>query len=161
MSYFEKLGSKIINSREELFRTIARLRFKGAKIVFTNGCFDLLHRGHVDYLAKAADLGDYMVIGLNSDESVKRLKGPSRPVNDQQSRAMVLAGLSFVSAIVIFEEDTPYELIKCVEPDILVKGQDYNVSEIVGADIVNSCGGEVITLPLVQGFSTTGILEKI
>ena len=161
MSYFEQLGSKIIESPEELSRTIARLRFKDTRIVFTNGCFDLLHRGHVDYLAKAADLGSYMIIGLNSDESVKRLKGPSRPVNDQQSRAMVLAGLSFVSAIVIFEEDTPYELIKRIKPNILVKGQDYNISEIVGADIVNSCGGEVVTLPLVQGFSTTGILGKI
>ena len=151
----------MINSSEGLSRTIARLRFKNVRIVFTNGCFDLLHRGHVEYLAKAADLGDYMIIGLNSDESVKRLKGPARPVNDQQSRAAVLAGLSFVSAIVIFEEDTPYELIKSIRPDTLVKGQDYNISEIVGADIVNSCGGEVITLPLVQGFSTTGILGKI
>ena len=134
-------------------------RDQGLKIVFTNGCFDLLHRGHVEYLAKAADKGDVLVVGLNTDASVRRLKGENRPVNDENARALVLASLSFVDAVVLFDEDTPYELIKAVRPDVLVKGADYKPEAIVGYDIVTSYGGKVETVDLVAGFSTTGIIN--
>lgn len=132
----------------------------GGPVVFTNGCFDILHPGHVELLARCRDLGGYVVLGLNSDVSVKRLKGPHRPVNDQLSRAVVLAGLSFVDAIIVFEEDTPLELITKVKPDILVKGGDYKVSEIVGADLVRQNGGEVKIIPLIEGYSTTAIIDR-
>ena len=132
---------------------------QGLKLVFTNGCFDILHRGHVEYLAKAADMGDVLVVGLNTDASVKRLKGEGRPVNDQEARALVLASLSFVDAVVLFDEDTPYELIKAIRPDVLVKGADYKPEEIVGYDIVTSYGGKVETVPLVEGYSTTSLLN--
>ena len=134
--------------------------WQGLKVVFTNGCFDILHRGHVEYLSKAADMGDVLVVGLNTDASVKRLKGEGRPVNDEQARALVLASLSFVDAVVFFDEDTPYELIKAVHPDVLVKGADYEPEEIVGYDIVTSYGGKVKTVPLVEGYSTTFILTR-
>ena len=130
-------------------------------IVFTNGCFDILHRGHVEYLAQAADLGDVLVIGLNTDASVKRLKGESRPVNDEQSRALLLSALQFVDAVVLFGEDTPYELIKQVQPDVLVKGDDYKPEEIVGYDVVTAKGGKVLTINLVDGFSTTNIIRRM
>lgn len=132
--------------------------FQGLKVVFTNGCFDILHRGHVEYLSKAADKGDVLVVGLNTDASVKRLKGEGRPVNNEEARAMVLASLSFVDAVVLFDEDTPYELIKAVRPDVLVKGADYKKEEIVGYDIVTSYGGTVETIPLVEGYSSTKII---
>lgn len=128
------------------------------RVVFTNGCFDILHRGHVEYLSKAADKGDVLVVGLNTDASVKRLKGEGRPVNNEEARAMVLASLSFVDAVVLFDEDTPYELIKAVRPDVLVKGADYKKEEIVGYDIVTSYGGTVETIPLVEGYSSTKII---
>ena len=134
-------------------------RAVGSKIVFTNGCFDILHRGHVELLAQCRDLGDYVVLGLNSDASVRRLKGPTRPINDQLSRAVVLAGLNFVDAVIIFEEDTPLELITQVRPDILVKGGDYKASEVVGADMVRQNGGEVRIVPLLEGYSTTAIID--
>ena len=130
-------------------------------IVFTNGCFDILHRGHVEYLAQAADLGDVLVVGLNTDASVKRLKGESRPVNDEQSRALLLSALQFVDAVVLFDDDTPYELIKQVQPDVLVKGNDYKPEEIVGYDIVTARGGKVMTIDLVEGFSTTNIIKRM
>lgn len=131
---------------------------QGLRVVFTNGCFDILHRGHVEYLSKAADKGDVLVVGLNTDASVKRLKGEGRPVNNQEARALVLASLGFVDAVVLFDEDTPYELIKAVRPDVLVKGADYKPEEIVGYDIVTSYGGSVETVPLVEGYSTTKLL---
>ena len=134
-------------------------RSQGLKVVFTNGCFDILHRGHVEYLSKAADMGDVLVVGLNTDASVKRLKGEGRPINDEQARALVLASLSFVDAVVLFDEDTPYELIKAIRPDVLVKGADYKPEEIVGYDIVTSYGGKVETVPLVEGYSTTQLLN--
>ena len=140
---------------------LAYWKFYDRRIVFTNGCFDILHAGHIDYLAKAAGLGDELVIGLNSDESVRRLKGNDRPVMDEYSRSLLLAGLHFVSAVVIFDEDTPYELIKAVQPHVLVKASDYNPEEIVGYDIVKAIGGEVITVDLLPGYSTTGIIKKI
>ena len=131
------------------------------KVVFTNGCFDILHRGHVEYLAKAADLGDILVVGLNTDASVRRLKGEGRPVNNQEARALVLASLSFVDAVVLFDDDTPYNLIKTLRPDVLVKGADYQPEAIVGYDIVTSYGGTVTTIPLVEGYSTTNFIERL
>jgi rfaE bifunctional protein nucleotidyltransferase chain/domain len=131
------------------------------KIVFTNGCFDILHRGHLEYLSQARDRGDLLIIGVNSDASVKRIKGEGRPVQDETSRALTLASLRFVEAIILFDEDTPYELIKIVKPDVLVKGGDYNENTIVGADIVRANGGDVVVIPLVQGYSTTEILKKV
>ena len=131
------------------------------KIVFTNGCFDILHVGHVTYLAQAKALGDVLVIGLNSDDSVRRLKGPNRPVNEQHARALVLAALDSVDYVVFFNEDTPYNIITQVKPDILVKGGDYKIDNIVGGDFVRARGGQVLTIPFVDGFSTSNILEQI
>ncbi len=137
-------------------------RMKGDRIVFTNGCFDILHRGHVEYLQEAAAMGDRLVIGLNSDSSVKRQnKGPERPLNDELSRAKVLAALRLVDAVVVFDQDTPLELIQAVGPDVLVKGGDWTEDRIVGADLVKARGGEVRSLKLVEGFSTTALVEKI
>src|ERR1700761_8156270 len=134
---------------------------EGKKVVFTNGVFDLLHIGHITYLAKAAELGDKLIIGLNSDSSVKRIKGDDRPVNDQNSRAALLAALFFVDAIVVFEEDTPINLITALLPDILVKGADYSIENIVGAKEVIANGGEVKTINFVEGYSSTSIIQKI
>ena len=154
--------SKKIFSRESLLRQIAIWRMKGLKIVFTNGCFDLLHRGHVDYLSKAADLGDVLIIGVNSDASVKKLnKGPHRPIQNENDRALALAAFQFIEAINIFEEDTPYELIKAVQPDVLVKGGDWKETDIAGSDIVKAKGGVVTSIPFVDGYSTTNIENKI
>ena len=131
------------------------------KVVFTNGCFDILHTGHVTCLAKARQMGDLLVVGLNSDDSVRRLKGPERPINDEQSRALLLAALEAVDYVTIFEEDTPHDLICQVKPDILVKGGDYVLDNIVGADFVRQHGGQVCTIPLVEGFSTTSIIDHL
>jgi len=133
----------------------------GQKVVFTNGVFDLLHIGHITYLAKAAELGQKLIIGLNADSSVRRIKGESRPVNDQNSRAAILAAMFFVDAIVVFEEDTPLNLISTLLPDILVKGADYSVENIVGSKEVLANGGEVKTIDFVEGYSSTSIIEKI
>jgi rfaE bifunctional protein nucleotidyltransferase chain/domain len=134
---------------------------KGEKVVFTNGCFDLLHLGHVDYLEKARGLGDRLVIGLNSDDSVSRFKGPDRPLQDQNSRARILASLQFVDLVVFFDEDTPLNLISVLLPNVLVKGSDYLAESIVGADVVKNAGGVVKTIDFVPGYSTTRIVEKI
>ncbi|MCD4833600.1 MAG: D-glycero-beta-D-manno-heptose 1-phosphate adenylyltransferase [Bacteroidales bacterium] len=134
---------------------------KNQKIVFTNGCFDILHRGHIEYLAQAANHGDILLIGLNTDNSVRRIKGNSRPVQDESARAILLASLSFVSAVILFDEDTPYELIKRVKPDILVKGSDYKTEDIIGYDIVTANGGKVVTIDFIEGYSTTSIIEKL
>ncbi len=134
---------------------------EGKKVVFTNGVFDLLHLGHITYLAKAADLGDKLIIGLNADSSVKRIKGETRPVNDQSSRAALLAAMFFVDGIVVFEEDTPHNLITTLMPDILVKGADYSIENIVGAKEVMANGGEVKTITFVDGYSSTSIINKI
>jgi rfaE bifunctional protein nucleotidyltransferase chain/domain len=160
MNYFDRVKNKIIEG-EGLEKWLDECRKNGKKIVFTNGCFDILHRGHVEYLSKAAAFGDVMVVGLNTDASVKRLKGPSRPVNDEYARAFVLAGLEFVSVVVLFDEDTPYNLIKTVQPDVLVKGSDYKPENIVGYDIVTAKGGKVVTVDLVEGYSTTKTIEKM
>ena len=138
-----------------------KLREEGKKVVFTNGCFDIIHRGHLEYLYEAKSLGDYLVIGLNSDTSVQKLKGKGRPVNKQEDRAFVLSGLKPVDAVLLFSEDTPYDLIKSVEPDILVKGGDWKENEIVGNDIVNSYGGKVLSLKFVSSYSTTSLIDRI
>lgn len=161
MSTTENIRKKI-KTREEIQFVVQRAHFFGKKIVFTNGVFDLMHLGHVDYLSKAKDCGDILIVGMNSDASVKMLnKGDSRPLQDQQSRAMVLASLSFVNFVVIFDEETPYDLIKAVQPDVLVKGADYKVEQIAGHDIVLARGGEVKLIELVSGYSTTAIEKKI
>ena len=134
---------------------------QGRKVVFTNGCFDILHAGHVLYLEEARNLGDVLVVGLNSDASVQRLKGASRPINPETARAIVLAALEAVSYVCLFEDDTPYNLIKALLPDLLVKGGDWQVNEIVGADIVLACGGQVRSLNFSEGLSSTGIIQKI
>ncbi len=138
-----------------------RQEWKGQKVVFTNGCFDILHLGHVDYLEKAASKGDKLIVALNTDASVSKLKGPTRPVNNEQARARIIAALSFVDAVVFFSEDTPLSLIKQLKPNVLVKGSDYKISNIVGADIVMQNGGKVETIELVDGYSTTNIINKI
>jgi rfaE bifunctional protein nucleotidyltransferase chain/domain len=139
---------------------IAMWKFLNQKIVFTNGCFDILHRGHIEYLSQARDLGQVLVIGINSDASVRRIKGEGRPVQDETSRALVLASLRFVDAVILFDEDTPQDLIELVQPEVLVKGGDYTEETIVGAEFVKARGGEVVTIPLVEGYSTSSILNS-
>ncbi len=134
---------------------------EGRKVVFTNGCFDILHRGHATYLAQARELGDLLVVGLNTDASVRRLKGPSRPVNNEGDRAFLIASLACVDFVILFDEDTPAELIRRVQPDVLVKGGDYTLDNIVGADFVLQNGGTVTTIPFVDGYSTSLTLQKI
>ncbi|RMF53658.1 MAG: D-glycero-beta-D-manno-heptose 1-phosphate adenylyltransferase [Bacteroidetes bacterium] len=150
-----------ILSWEQIDQWVAYWRFLEQKIVFTNGCFDILHLGHLTYLEEAAKLGDVLVVGLNSDESVRRLKGPSRPVFPQEARARLLAALEFVEAVLIFEEETPLRLIEKIRPDVLVKGGDYTPETIVGADLVRSYGGQVEVLPLVPGYSTTALIHRL
>jgi rfaE bifunctional protein nucleotidyltransferase chain/domain len=158
----ERIQQKIFGETgPELSRMLAFWRFRNYRIVFTNGCFDVLHRGHAEYLSKAADLGDVLIVGMNTDASVKRLKGASRPVNNEQNRAFLLASFGFVSAVVLFEEDTPEKLIESVKPDFLVKGADYNEKTIVGADFVKSYGGQIVTIDLVEGLSSSGIIDKL
>ncbi len=161
MDYLSFIENKIVTDKEHLFNILCQWRFKNEKIVFTNGCFDIVHRGHIEYLAQAAALGTKLVIGLNTDTSVKRLKGEKRPINDQQARAILLSALIFVDKVIFFDEDTPYELIKYLQPDILVKGSDYKPEDIVGYDIVKNKGGEIVTIDLTTGYSTTSILNKI
>jgi rfaE bifunctional protein nucleotidyltransferase chain/domain len=150
-----------VMTREALAEQRTQLRQMGKKVVFTNGCFDIIHRGHVDYLTKSRALGDVLIVGLNSDASVKRLKGPSRPVVQEEDRAFVLAGLCAVDYVCLFEEDTPYELIRAVVPDVLVKGGDWAIENVVGRDIVEAAGGKVQTISFVDGRSTTNIIKRI
>jgi rfaE bifunctional protein nucleotidyltransferase chain/domain len=144
-----------------LLQELGRRRLLGKTIAFTNGCFDILHRGHIASLSQAAIEADFLVVGVNADASVRKLKGEHRPVNDQEARAELLASLLMVDAVVIFEEDTPLELINALLPDVLVKGGDYTLDQIVGAKEVIASGGKVVINPLVPGFSTTGLIEKI
>jgi len=159
------MTSSIVNIEEKIvprdFFVRHDLKRQGRKIVFTNGCFDVLHFGHVHYLLQAKELGDILVIGLNSDDSVRRLKGPTRPINGEKERAFVLAALACVDYVVVFDEDTPKKLIETVRPDVLVKGGDYTLDNIVGADFVTQNGGTVTTIPFVEGFSSTRIIEKL
>ncbi len=160
METLDYLKSKIF-TRETIVKQCHVWRFLNKKIIFTNGCFDILHLGHIEYLSKAKDLGGKLIIGMNSDASTGRLKGPARPLQDEYSRSMVLSALVFVDAVVSFDEDTPYELIRAIGPDILVKGKDYAPEEIAGHDIVTAGGGQVITIELTPGYSTTAIEKKI
>ncbi|MFT4060850.1 MAG: D-glycero-beta-D-manno-heptose 1-phosphate adenylyltransferase [Edaphocola sp.] len=150
-----------IASLERLQNLVAGWRVKGQKIVFTNGCFDLLHRGHVQLLAEAAQAGDKLVVGLNTDQSVQRLKGAGRPLTDQDARALVMAAQTFTDAVVLFDQDTPAELIEAIRPDVLVKGGDYTIDTIVGHELVQSYGGQVLVIPTVQGYSTTGTIARM
>jgi D-glycero-beta-D-manno-heptose 1-phosphate adenylyltransferase len=156
----EKTAGKIV-SWTEAKAQVNLWKQAGQKVVFTNGCFDLVHLGHVDYLEKARNLGDRLVLGLNSDNSVSRFKGPERPLQDENSRARVLAAMQFIDLVILFNEDTPLALITELIPNILVKGSDYLTENIVGADVVKKAGGEVKTIDFVQGYSTTRIVEKI
>lgn len=160
-THLEKVQAKIYKSAFQSLSLLEVWRKNKEQIVFSNGCFDILHQGHVVYLAKAAELGTKLVVGLNTDASVKRLKGENRPINGEQERALLLAALEFIDMVIFFEEDTPYELIKTLQPDVLVKGADYNPKDIVGYDIVMAKGGKVETILLEEGFSTSGIIEKI
>jgi rfaE bifunctional protein nucleotidyltransferase chain/domain len=169
MSRLHAIESKIV-TLEEAKRRMAMWHMKGNKVVFTNGCFDILHKGHVTYLAKSVALGDQLVVGINSDASVRRLeKGNDRPINAEEARAFVLASLGVVDMVVVFGEDTPESLIHALEPDVLVKGADYDPNEtnpaaktyIVGSDFVRNNGGEVCVVDIVEGFSTTGIVNKM
>ena len=148
-------------TREELVTVRQEARRQGHKVVFTNGCFDLLHRGHVEYLSQAKKLGDILVVGLNSDRSVQKLKGQGRPLTPQEDRAWVLTALEMVDYVCIFEEETPARLIQAVVPDVLVKGSDYKLDEIVGRDTVEEAGGRVASVPLVEGYSTRDLIQKI
>lgn len=168
-SHLDIIKSKI-STKEELLRKIAIWKFQNKKIVVTNGCFDLLHQGHIDYLSKAADAGSILIVGINSDNSVKRLgKGINRPIQDESSRALIIASLHFVTAVILFDEDTPYQLIQVIQPDVLVKGADYDSNEtnpqnkkyIVGSDILKANGGKIQTIEYLEGFSTTNIERKI
>lgn len=150
-----------IYDRSSLLHQVRRWRILGKTVAFTNGCFDILHQGHIASLSDAAKEADYLVVGVNTDASTRRLKGPLRPVNHEDARAIVLASLLMVDAVVLFDEDTPLELIKLVEPDVLVKGGDYILDTIVGAREVMAAGGRVVINPIIPGFSTTGLIEKI
>jgi rfaE bifunctional protein nucleotidyltransferase chain/domain len=154
------MKSKIV-SRKRLAVILAKLRARGKKIVFTNGCFDIIHAGHARYLARARSLGDILVIGLNSDKSVKRLKGASRPINTEKDRAIVLAALASVDYVTSFREDTPDRLIRELKPDILAKGGDWKTADIVGSAFVKSRGGKVVRIPFLKGRSTTATLKKL
>jgi rfaE bifunctional protein nucleotidyltransferase chain/domain len=160
MDKLSTVKQKII-TLDKIDQVLAYWHFRGLKIVFTNGCFDILHLGHVQYLSQAASFGDVLIIGLNSDKSIKSIKGPLRPVQDQNARSTILASLLFVDKVILFDEDTPYELIRKIQPDILVKGADYKPEEIVGYDIVKAKGGDVVTVNIVEGYSTTGIIKKM
>ena len=150
-----------IQDRKEARATLAGWRLGSNKIVFTNGCFDLMHPGHLNYLAQARSLGQHLVIGLNTDASVRRLKGEHRPIMDEEARALLLASLAFVDLVVLFGEDTPLDLIQMLRPDVLVKGADYKEEDVVGAKEVRSWGGDVALLPFVDGYSTSAIEAKI
>ena len=150
-----------IKSIEEFLPIRDSLKQEGKKVVFSNGCFDILHKGHVDYLEKARNKGDYLVLGLNTDNSVGRIKGSERPLQDEDSRARVMASLEFIDAVILFDQDTPFELISAILPDILVKGDDYSPNNIVGADVVINNGGQVETISLVEGYSSTNIINRL
>ena len=160
MSNLKRINNKIF-SIERISRQIDIWKNYGEEIVFTNGCFDIIHRGHVEVLARAADLGDKLIVGLNSDVSIQKLKGKDRPIIQENSRAILLAALDFIDAIALFSEETPLDLITTLKPDILAKGGDYKIDTIVGHDIVKENGGEVILIPFVDGFSSTNIINKI
>ena len=160
MSSLKKIQTKIKNL-EEANRIVREWNSSDEKIIFTNGCFDLLHLGHIDYLSKAKDLGTKLIVGLNSSKSVQKLKGSSRPIHSSQTRATLLAAFEFIDLVIIFEEDTPMELIKSLRPNILVKGGDYTLETVIGAYEVKGYGGNVEIIPFLSGYSTSSIVTKI
>lgn len=160
MKYPELIKNKILSLNDAAHQA-KRWRLLNKKVVFTNGCFDILHRGHIEILSQAAASGDVLIVGINSDASVKRLKGNDRPVNDEFFRALMLASLTIIDAVVLFEEDTPLNLINLIQPDVLLKGGDYAIEQIVGAEEVIKNGGEVKIVPFVKGYSTTTLIQKI
>jgi len=157
----KKSAEKIIRTDAGLESWVSEVGAQGRKIVFTNGCFDILHVGHLSYLEDAQALGDLLVVGVNTDTSVKKLKGEDRPINTVEDRMLMLASLMYVDKVIAFDEDTPYNLIKKILPDYLVKGGDYELSQIIGADIVQKNGGTVTVIPFVSGYSSTAIIQKI
>lgn len=157
----EIIQSKIFENAQAFRPVLDQWKKAGETVVFTNGCFDLVHRGHIDSLAKAAEFGDRLIVGLNSDVSVKLLKGLNRPLVDQQSRAVLLASMLMVDVVIMFDEETPYELIHNILPDVLVKGSEYQIEEIAGYDIVLASGGRVERIELTEGFSTSDIIQKV
>jgi rfaE bifunctional protein nucleotidyltransferase chain/domain len=160
MNHLNSIQNKIYTLLD-LEKQIEKWRSAGDKIVFTNGCFDILHKGHIEVLAKTSNLGNRLIIGLNSDSSIKNLKGENRPILEEDSRALLLAALQFVDAVILFSEKTPFQLISEIVPDILAKGGDYKIEEIVGHEVVQQNGGKVITIPLTEGFSSSNIIDKI
>jgi D-beta-D-heptose 7-phosphate kinase/D-beta-D-heptose 1-phosphate adenosyltransferase len=154
------LSEKILNNIQ-LSEQTKEWKTAGKKIVFTNGCFDILHKGHLEILSTSASFGDILVVGINTDNSVKRLKGSSRPINDEGFRSLMLASIQYIDTVLLFDEETPLNLITILMPDVLVKGGDYTVEQIVGADVVLKNGGEVKIVPIVKGYSTTKIVESI
>lgn len=155
------IQDKIYTSTDALAKQVAKWNIFNEKVVFTNGCFDILHMGHIDYLSKAADLGDRLIIGVNTDASVSKLKGPSRPIINEDTRALKLASLAFVDAVILFSEETPLELIKTLKPQVLAKGGDYTVNTIIGAIEVLERNGTVEVIPFLEGHSSTAIINKI
>lgn len=160
MNWQESINEKIFDA-ESIKPPLARWRLKGQKIVFTNGCFDIMHLGHISYLSQAASLGDKLIVGLNTDRSVQAIKGSQRPIQDEKSRSQIMASLAFVSAVILFDNDTPLNLIELIRPEILVKGGDYTVETVVGADFVIKNGGEVKLLEFIPGYSTSALEKKI
>jgi rfaE bifunctional protein nucleotidyltransferase chain/domain len=161
MKWNKIINDKIFHSRESLVKVRNQWKHRQEKVVFTNGCFDILHLGHIDYLSKAADLGKRLIIGVNTDTSVSKIKGPNRPIIEEVTRLTKLASFAFVDGVILFDEETPIELIKSVRPDVLVKGGDYKISTIVGADFVKQNGGNVIVIPFLEGHSSTNYINKI
>ncbi len=161
MIWNQLIKDKIFSTNTALAKQVNSWQLHNEKVVFTNGCFDILHLGHIDYLTKAADLGDRLIIAVNTDASVSTLKGPSRPIIDEETRAMKLASLVFVDAVILFGEETPLKLITEVRPNVLVKGGDYTIDTIVGASEVQDNGGEVVVIPFLEGHSTTSVVNKI
>ena len=155
------IQSKIFKNFQDFKPVLDQWQKSGQILAFTNGCFDLVHRGHIDSLVKAANFGDRLIVGLNSDVSVRLLKGETRPLIDEQSRAVMLASLLMVDAVILFAEETPYDLVKCIMPDVLVKGAEYRIEEIAGFDVVLAAGGRVERIDLTEGFSTTDLIQKI
>ncbi len=160
MTSYDKIESKVL-SLDQALKKVEEWKSGNDTLVFTNGCFDILHVGHIDYLSKAKDLGSKLVIGLNSSESVNRLKGPTRPINSTESRSLMLAAFEFVDLVIVFDEDTPMNLISNIKPNILVKGGDYTIDTIVGSKEVIEYGGIVEVIPFLEGYSTTNIVTKI
>ena len=161
MKWNKIINDKLFLSRESLIKVRNQWKHRQEKVVFTNGCFDILHLGHIDYLSKAADLGERLIIGVNTDASVSKIKDPNRPIIEEVTRLTKLASFAFVDGVILFDEETPIELIKSVRPDVLVKGGDYKISTIVGADFVKQNGGNVIVIPFLEGHSSTNYINKI